>query len=63
MHSFFSKHGLAVRAIGIRVRDAEEAYRICVANGGESIQPPVQLLDAPTGQTMVRASLVSYAYK
>lgn len=32
-HRFFKSHGLGVRAVGVLVEDAEEAFRISVANG------------------------------
>lgn len=39
------KHGLFVRAIGLQVANAEEAYNQCVANGGEGVLKPTTLTD------------------
>jgi 4-hydroxyphenylpyruvate dioxygenase len=48
-HQFIKVHGLAVRAIGIRVSDATAAYEQCVANGGFGVLAPVTLVDEATG--------------
>jgi 4-hydroxyphenylpyruvate dioxygenase len=48
-HAFFSKHGLAGRAIGIEVEDAAAAYEACVTHGGEGITAPVE---SATGYTV-----------
>jgi len=41
-HNFFRKHGLAVKAVGVLVGDAEEAYRQAVANGATGkVEPTV----------------------
>jgi 4-hydroxyphenylpyruvate dioxygenase len=58
-HDFNRKHGLAVRAIGIRVADAAAAYEACVANGGVGVVPPVTQIDQATGKEMVIAEVKS----
>jgi len=45
VNAFVVKHGLAVRAIGVQVDNATEAYEQCVANGGEGVLKPVTLQD------------------
>ena len=42
---FIKNHGLAVRAVGILVKDAKIAHDISVANGAISILPPTELYD------------------
>mmetsp|Transcript_35799 Transcript_35799/g.45951 ORF Transcript_35799/g.45951 Transcript_35799/m.45951 type:complete len:493 (+) Transcript_35799:72-1550(+) len=42
-HDFFMKHGLAAKAVGIEVEDAEAAYEACVANGGRGVLSPVTI--------------------
>ncbi|EKU23402.1 4-hydroxyphenylpyruvate dioxygenase, partial [Nannochloropsis gaditana CCMP526] len=37
---FFGRHGLAVRAIGIEVHDASQAYEACLAHGGKGVLAP-----------------------
>ncbi|CAM6102953.1 unnamed protein product [Calypogeia fissa] len=44
-NAFFDKHGLAVRAVGVLVDDAEEAFRIAVGNGAVGVLEPVVLTD------------------
>ncbi|GAB4813284.1 hypothetical protein N2152v2_000330 [Parachlorella kessleri] len=46
-------HGLFVRAIGVRVEDAAEAYRMATANGGIGVTEPQTLTDGASGQEMV----------
>ena len=46
-------HGLAVRAIAIRVADAEVAYSISTKNGAIGIFAPHTLIDHETGKSMV----------
>ena len=45
-------HGLAVRAIAIRVADASEAYRISTENGAVGVLQPTKLLDKVSGEMM-----------
>ena len=42
---FVQKHGLAGRAIGIKVENATAAYERSVANGGTGVLPPVKITD------------------
>ena len=46
--SFFSSHGLGVRAVAIEVEDAESAFSISVANGAVPSSPPNVLNGAVT---------------
>jgi len=39
-HEFYSKHGLAVRAVGVEVKDAKEAYDAAVKNGAVGVSEP-----------------------
>jgi 4-hydroxyphenylpyruvate dioxygenase len=39
-HAFFQKHGLAARAIGLEVRDAQAAFEKSVANGATPVLEP-----------------------
>lgn len=57
---FTKRHGLAVRALGIRVGDAADAYAVSVANGAEGVLSPTTLTDAATGTTTVLAEVKLY---
>lgn len=46
---FSAKHGLAVRAVGVLVDDAHEAYRVSVENGAVSVLAPQVLTDELKG--------------
>jgi len=46
MHEFNNKHGVAVRAVGVTVKDAAEAYRLSTENGGIGVTPPITLEDS-----------------
>ncbi|KAF8083152.1 hypothetical protein N665_0790s0015 [Sinapis alba] len=46
--SFFSSHGLGVRAVAVEVEDAESAFSISVSNGAVPSSPPIILNDAVT---------------
>jgi 4-hydroxyphenylpyruvate dioxygenase len=39
-HGFFKRHGIAVRAVGLRVDDAAKAFEACVKNGGVAVTEP-----------------------
>ena len=43
MKHFCETHGLGVRAVGVSVDDAFEAYEKSIANGGKGILPPIEL--------------------
>jgi len=45
METFIKRHGVAGRSIGIRVKDATEAYKQAVANGGTSCTEPTTITD------------------
>ncbi|CAF1923978.1 BnaC05g04530D [Brassica napus] len=47
-HSFFSSHGLGVRAVAIEVEDAESAFSVSISNGAVPSSPPIALNDAVT---------------
>lgn len=57
---FVADHGLAVRAVGILVGDAEVAFRESTSNGAIPVTPPTTLVDKATGQVMV-ISEIKYA--
>ncbi len=42
-HEFYSKHGLAVRAVGVEVKDARMAYESAVINGAVSVLEPTSI--------------------
>lgn len=44
--AFVNKHGLGVRAIGLQVENATEAYETATANGGVGVLKPVTISDA-----------------
>jgi len=48
-HAFVRTHGLAVRAVGIVVASAEEAYVTSLAGGAEGVLAPTKLLDPTSG--------------
>lgn len=39
-HQFFAKHGMAVRALGLEVKDAKAAFDASVANGARPVSEP-----------------------
>ena len=39
-HEFFQKHGIAVRAVGVRVTDAAKAFQAFVQRGGVGVMEP-----------------------
>ncbi|EWM22209.1 4-hydroxyphenylpyruvate dioxygenase [Nannochloropsis gaditana] len=57
---FFGRHGLAVRAIGIEVHDASQAYEACLAHGGKGVLAPQILKDTATGQVKWIAEVLAY---
>jgi len=44
-HEFYSKHGLAVRAVGVEVKDARVAYENAVGNGAVGVMEPTEVRD------------------
>ena len=44
-HEFYSKHGLAVRAVGVEVKDAKCAYEAAVSNGAIGVSEPSIIQD------------------
>eukprot|EP00191_Tetraselmis_sp_GSL018_P011945 CAMPEP_0177604452 /NCGR_PEP_ID=MMETSP0419_2-20121207/16125_1 /TAXON_ID=582737 /ORGANISM="Tetraselmis sp., Strain GSL018" /LENGTH=329 /DNA_ID=CAMNT_0019098435 /DNA_START=90 /DNA_END=1076 /DNA_ORIENTATION=+ len=46
---FVRKHGLAVRAVGLSVADAAEAWRVSTANGARGVLPPTTIEDPESG--------------
>lgn len=59
-YDFLKKHGLAVRAVGLRVANAEHAFAESVAHGGRPVQPPTRLLDAATKTSFTVAEVELY---
>jgi 4-hydroxyphenylpyruvate dioxygenase len=59
-YTFLNQHGLAVRAIGIRVDDARQAYETATANGAEGVLPPTQLRDENGGGASVVSEIRAY---
>lgn len=59
-HQFFQHHGLAVRAIGIRVADATIAYNNCVSSGAKGVTAPQILLDDRSGEELVMSEIWAY---
>lgn len=57
---FTKKHGLAVRALGIRVGDAAEAYTVSVANGAVGVLAPQTLTDKESGTATVVSEVKLY---
>jgi len=51
MRAFCAKHGMAVRAVGVVVDDAEDAYAKSVSNGGRGVMPPARLFDDGVDET------------
>jgi 4-hydroxyphenylpyruvate dioxygenase len=52
-HGFLKAHGLAVRALGIRVDDAEKAYHLSVENGAVAVQSPVKMQGKDGSMTVI----------
>lgn len=52
-NKFVVDHGLAVRAVTIRVADAAEAYNVATANGALGVLPPHTVTDRYTKKTAV----------
>ncbi|GBF87494.1 carbamoyl-phosphate synthase large subunit, chloroplastic-like protein [Raphidocelis subcapitata] len=48
-YDFLNKHGLAVRAVGVLVADAADAYAKATASGGVGVLPPARLEDCEGG--------------
>lgn len=59
-HEFIKIHGLAVRAVGLRVEDAQQAYEVSVANGGVGVLKPYTMKDEATGATQVISEVLLY---
>lgn len=58
--NFIVKHGLAVRAISIRCKDAAVAYERCVASGGTGVFAPQTLVDRDTGKSTTMSEIKLY---
>ena len=57
---FVLKHGLAVRAVGIRVGGAQVAYELSVQNGGVGVQKPHTLTDKTSGKSTTISEVQLY---
>ena len=51
-HNFVRKHGLAVRAVGIRVKDAAEAFTLSTTAGAVAVTPPYTTVDKVTSKSL-----------
>jgi len=49
-HDFYSKHGLAVRAVGVQVKDVRTAYEAAVKNGAVGVLEPTVIENFNAGQ-------------
>lgn len=58
--AFFSKHGLAVRAVGVEVASTTDAFEVSVANGAVAVQPPTEVVDRLGGGRVVLAEVQLY---
>lgn len=56
--NFFTTHGTGVSAVGIRVENAEEAFRITTANGAKGITQPTEIPDASGGKVIIAEILL-----
>jgi 4-hydroxyphenylpyruvate dioxygenase len=59
-YDFLNRHGLAVRAIGIRVDDARQAFEVSTANGAEGVLPPTELRDDGSNTSAVVSEIRAY---
>eukprot|EP00897_Mesotaenium_endlicherianum_P000821 jgi/Mesen1/1073/ME000123S00247 len=57
---FFAKHGLGVRAVGVKVKDAQEAYDTSVKNGAIGVAEPMHITDKNTGGKAVVSEVQLY---
>ncbi|KAL3770645.1 hypothetical protein ACHAWU_004344 [Discostella pseudostelligera] len=53
-HEFYSKHGLAVRAVGVEVKDARMAYECAVKNGAVGVLEPTSIPNLNKEQTNIQ---------
>ncbi|GAX73603.1 hypothetical protein CEUSTIGMA_g1054.t1 [Chlamydomonas eustigma] len=59
-HDFIVKHGLAVRAVGIKVADAVYAFKTSVANGAVPVLEPYCMKDSETGEELTMSEVKLY---
>ncbi|DAZ96141.1 TPA: hypothetical protein N0F65_008720 [Lagenidium giganteum] len=59
-HEFNVKHGLAVRALGIEVGCAKQAYEVATKNGGVGVLPAKVMTDEASGKTMTISEVKMY---
>lgn len=52
-HQFVMNHGLAVRAVGIIVEDAAQAFDLSVKNGAVAVLAPHTLVDRKSGASLI----------
>ncbi|EFJ35545.1 hypothetical protein SELMODRAFT_165961 [Selaginella moellendorffii] len=60
MLDFFDAHGLAVRAVGVRVEDAATAFRTSVEHGAIAVLEPTTMHDVHSGQELVLSEVALY---
>ena len=53
----FVDHGLAVRAVAIRVKNAVEAFELSTQNGAIAVLPPLTITDKQTGKFSIIAEI------
>ncbi|CAI7866405.1 unnamed protein product [Closterium sp. NIES-53] len=57
---FFARHGLAVRAVGVKVTDAQAAYEMSVSNGATGVVPPTKMVDSKDGGSVTISEVALY---
>ena len=58
-HEFLKRHGLAVRAVGIEVENAEAAFKASVDAGAVAVAPPTRLSD-DANEAMIISEVLLY---
>lgn len=58
--AFFQKHGMAVRAIGLEVADAAQAYEECIKHGGQAALPPTRISSPPSSSSTQDTTTTPY---
>jgi len=59
-YEFLKRHGMAVRALALRVADAEAAFLASLQNGARAVQPATRLVDSATGTSCTVAEVQLY---
>mmetsp|Transcript_27648 Transcript_27648/g.38090 ORF Transcript_27648/g.38090 Transcript_27648/m.38090 type:complete len:385 (+) Transcript_27648:221-1375(+) len=53
VYKFIAEHGLAVRAVTIKVDDSELAYQTCMKNGAVGVLEPITMIDSKSLKSAV----------